>query len=234
MAVPKKDSLLVPYSKAFNDRLASAYATYHLTADDAAEYAVKHAAYIQAQSTLMMQRESGTRSESQTAARNAVKTELLQFARQLYSMVQADKTVSDADKILLGIRIRAAAVSIARPTVAPCVYIDSVRNRTVDLTICDAENPKRRGKPPRVASAWVYRYVGSDFPADPAAWIFAGSCTTRHYSVVFPNSLPAGTQVWICAAWVSPRQEVGPICTVLTTNLQGGGSAVEGKVKIAA
>jgi hypothetical protein len=41
MAVPKKDSLLVPYSKAFNDRLASAYATYHLTADDAAAAAAR-------------------------------------------------------------------------------------------------------------------------------------------------------------------------------------------------
>jgi hypothetical protein len=234
MAVPKKDSLLVPYSKAVNDRLAIAYATYHLTADDAAEYAAKHAAYAQAQSTLMLERQSGTRSESQTAARNAVKTELLQFARQLYSMVQADKTVSDADKILLGIRIRAAAVSIARPTVAPCVYIDSVRNRTVDLTICDAENPKRRGKPPRVASAWVYRFVGPDFPADPAAWTFAGSCTTRHYSLTFPNTIPGGAQVWICAAWVSPRQERGPTCTPLMTYLQGGGVAAPVGVKIAA
>ena len=52
--------------------------------------------------------------------------------------------------------------------------------------------------------------------------------------VIFPNTVPAGSQVWVCAAWINTHQQAGPVCRPVSTNIQGGGVTAPSPMKLAA
>src|SRR3954463_6911657 len=88
--IPLKDSLLVPYSTNFNDRIVATPLVFQLTAPQAAAYTALHTPYITAYETMMAARADGTRSKSLTNAKDNAKRNLLIYARQLYSFVQSN------------------------------------------------------------------------------------------------------------------------------------------------
>jgi hypothetical protein len=85
--------------------------------------------------------------------------------------------------------------------------------------------PNKRGKPDGAVAAWVYSFVGTNYPADPSQWDFQGATTKSTHEIVFPDTVASGAQVWICAAWINAKQEPGPASVPITTNVQGGGMA---------
>jgi hypothetical protein len=232
--IPLKDSLLVPYSTNFNDRIVASPTTWHLTSIQAAAYTALHSPYISAYNTMMAARADGTQSQSLTAAKDSAKLGLLNYARELYSFVAADNTISQADKILLGIHLRVIPGPIPRPGVRPGMDIISVNGRTVALNIHDSASSSRRGKPAGSLAAWVYSYVGENYPADMTEWNFEGATTKPRFDILFPSTVAGGSQVWVCAAWINAKQELGPMGVPQTTNLQGGGESALPSVRIAA
>lgn len=228
MAVPTQDPLLVPFSTNMNTRLvASGVGTYHIAAPVVADYTDKHEAFLEAYNAMIEAREAGTRSEAQTILKDATKASLLAIARSIYAAVQVNDTVSDADKVLLGVKIRAVPSPIARPSVAPGLHIDAVTGRIVSMTLHDNTVSPHRSKAPGAVAAWIYSFVGNDYPSNPAEWNFQGACTGRELQVEFENTVPAGAKVWVCAAWINAKQQAGPTSIPLSTNLQGGGSEAE-------
>ena len=235
MSIPLKDALLVPFSTNFNDRIVASPATFSLSAPQAAAYTALHTPYVTAYNAMMNARANGTRSESLTATKDSNKLALLKYARELYAFVQSNNSVSDANKILLGIHLRVVPGPIPRPGVRPGMDIVSVANRTVTVHIHDSASSAKRGKPAGTTAAWVYSFVGAEYPSDPAAWAFEGATTKPKFGVTFPNTVAGGTQVWLCAAWINAKQEAGPVSVPITTNLQGGGaSAASPAMKVAA
>jgi hypothetical protein len=236
MSVPLKDSLLVPWSTNFDTRITATPTTFGLTAAQATAYTALHDPFVAGYNAMMAARADGTRSEAQTAIKDAAKTALLAMARELYSFVQANTSVSDADKILLGVKPRDYSKStISAPTARPGMDLVSVVARTVTVHIHDSASSSKRGKPAGAISAWVYTYVGSEYPSDPSMWQFQGAFNKPEAEIVFPDSVASGAQVWICAAWASRRGETGPVSVPITTNVQGGGvSASTANIKIAA
>lgn len=234
MAVPLKDSVLAPYSTNFNDLIVASPTLYFITPAQLAAFTPKQAAFAAAYEALITSRLNGTRSEALTADKNSTKLAMLPVLRDLYSTVQANINVSDANKILLGIALRSIPTSIPRPGVRPATDVISVANRTVSVHIHDNASSTKKGKPAGSTAAWVYSFVGETYPSDPAAWSFEGATTGPKFDIQFPNSIAGGTQVWICAAWINAKQEAGPTSVPITTNLQGGGTSSQGNIKIAA
>lgn len=235
MAIPTRDSLLVPYSTNFNNRLvASGVSLYKLTALQVAAYTALHTPYIAAHDAVVLDREAGNRSRSLTNALALARSNLLTEGRQLYAAVQVNPLVSDADKILLGVRVRGARSPIPAPGVRPGLDLTGVVGRTVSLRVHDSASSTRRGKPAGATAAYVYSFVGAEYPADPADWKFEGAATKSKFDVLFPADVAGGTQVWVAAAWVNAKQQSGPLCTPVSTNLQGGGAVGEASLKIAA
>jgi len=239
--IPVKDSLLVPFSTNFNDRIVASPLVFQLSAPQAAAYTALHAPYVAAYNAMMAARADGTRSQSLTATKDSTKLGLLNYARQLYSFVQSNKSVTDANKILLGIHLRVIPAPIPRPAVRPGMDIISVSGRTVSVNIPDSASSTKRGKPAGTEAAWVYSFVGAEYPSDPSQWNFEGATTKAKFNITFPNTVAGGTQVWVTAAWINAKQEAGPTSVPITTNLQGGGAASAGagaggeaKIKIAA
>src|SRR6478672_1739290 len=109
MAIPaENDSLLVAFSTNFNDRIVAAPATYGFSAAQASAYTALHTPFVSAYNAVVAARESGTRSRSLVASKDAAKASLLGYARQLYAQVQSSLTVTDAAKIELGVKVRSA------------------------------------------------------------------------------------------------------------------------------
>jgi hypothetical protein len=176
-----------------------------------------------------------TRTKAAIAAKNLSRKNLCKMASDLAQIVQATPSVTDEMKIVLGLNVHKQPASRQRPTARPGVDLISVVERDVNVHIHDIDSITKRGKPADVEAAWVYSFVGPEYPSDPSQWTFEGSTSKANYKITFPNSLPGGTQVWICAAWINAKQEAGPTSVPITTNLQGGGSSSEeGEIKIAA
>ncbi len=224
MAVPKKNSLLVPWSTNFSARATADPGSYGLWSEQASQYAGLHALFISAYEALISARANGVWSRVQTAAAATAKANLLRFARELYAFVQANTSVSDAKKIEIGVTPRSGgSTPVPPPGVRPGVDPVSAVGHTVTINIHDSDSSAKRGKPAGAQAAWVYTFIGAEYPSDPAAWTFHGSTTKAKFDIVFPSTLPAGTQVWIRAAWINAKQQAGPMSAPITANLPGGG-----------
>jgi hypothetical protein len=233
--MPRKDSVLVLWSANFATKISVAPEMFGLSAAQAAEYGTRNAMYLAATTALMTARAQGTRSEAMTAARDAAKAPLLSYGRQLYAIISANDAVSNADKAGLGIHVRSGGPSpIPAPAACPRVGIVSVAARTVSVSIDDGTGAPRPRKLAGAIHAFVYTHVGESYPSNPAVWQFNGVATRASRQIAFPDTVPNGAQVWVRAAWVNRRGQIGPLSAPVTTNLQGGGADITKTVKIAA
>ena len=235
MAVPTRDETLVPYSTNWAIRIASGFATFGLSEEQANDFVPLQAAYLAAYNLMKNSREAGTRSRVQTINKDNSKIALLANLRTLYGVVQMSPVVSDGNKVLLGVAERNPKPHpVPAPTVRPSMDLVRAFARTVVVSIYDPTSKSKRARLPSAASAFVYSYVGTTYPADPSLWQFCGSATKSTFDIVFPDTTPSGSQVWVCAAWVTRRGDAGPPCVPISTNISGGGAGETATIRLAA
>ncbi|MEM1012506.1 MAG: hypothetical protein AAGI46_09840 [Planctomycetota bacterium] len=109
------------------------------------------------------------------------------------------------------------------------------------ISVFDPRSRSKRVKAPGTTQAWMYTFVGDEYPSDPAAWTFHGATTRYKHEIALPTSLPGGTQVWVTASWVNPRGMAGPPSMPVSafTQYTGANTATqssedEGGMKLAA
>ena len=225
MAIPRKDSALVDWSTNANTRLTASPVTYGTTAAVATQYDGFHDSFITAYNNVVAARESGTRSSSLCAIRDAAKLALLDFARPLYKQIQANTAVTDAAKIELGIVvIDNEPTPQPVPGFAPGLNVVSVNGRLAKIRLFDPANPTRRRIPDGVNGGIVMSFVGAEPPASPNVCKMEGPISRVDGAVVFPESLAPGTQVWLLATWFNERKQMGPACAPVATQINFGGS----------
>jgi hypothetical protein len=144
------------------------------------------------------------------------------MASGVAKIIGGTSTVTAEQKIDLGLGVRATPALIPPPGVRPIVSIVGVSGRVVGVRVRDGAASGRPRKPAGVAGANVYSFVGEAFPTDPTSWKFEGATTRTKLDVLFPDSVPRGAQVWICATWYNPRAQTGPVSNPVMTYLQGG------------
>jgi hypothetical protein len=223
------DAELLSSSAHFARQISATPTAYGLTAAQAAAYGAANDAYAAAYKAAI---DPETRTRGKVAGKNAAREVLVAIASSLVKII--DATASDEQKIDLGVNVRKTPAPIAAPSVQPGVGVVSVVGRTVTIRISNPSSATRRGKPAGVIGALVHTFVGEEYPADPKMWQFQGATTQSRLPIEFPNHLPAGTQVWVRAEWLTRRCKTSPASTPITTNLQGGGSSVEREIRVAA
>jgi hypothetical protein len=169
-----------------------------------------------------------TRGGSTILAKDIARYEDLEpYVRQIARMIQGQITVTDQQRYDLGLTVRdTEPTPVPVPGFAPQVSILAVSGRTVRIRLRDAQNAARRGKPPGVIGATVLACVSETTPTPASDWRLQGETGTTVLNVTFPDTVPAGAQVWVAAYWFNSRKEAGPSSTPLSTNLQGGAQAV--------
>jgi len=219
MAVPTKDSLLAVYAPNFSGIITASPTTYNVTTAQAAALATATDNFVDAYNAA---RAEGTRSKSLTATKTSMKIALLSLLRPMYGAIQASATVTNTQKVNLGITIRRTPTPVPAPSTEPVVTVVSVTGRTVKLRLRDAANPHRVGRPVGVASATILSYVGATPPAGIGAWRFEGNVSKTLIDVVFPDTVAPGALVWFTVFWSNRKDEAGPACDPVSTYLQYG------------
>jgi len=235
MAIPKLDTDLKAFSDNFSEQIHAQPERYGISAPTAAAFAALQGAYAQAYRALIEARAGGVRSEAMTRRKDAARAEMLVLLRQLYTTVQASPTISEADKLTLGVHVRSRSPRpVAAPTEQPAMAVAGVVNRTVTVNLFDPTSQSKRRKAHGAAYADVYVWVGTNFPSDPSQWTYVGAATRATHAIHFPDSVAAGAQVWLCAAWRTRRGLTGPFGRPVTTHVQGGGVTSPGLLRAAA
>lgn len=225
MAIPKKDSLLVQWAANADAKLTATPATWGYDAAQAAAFNTVSQAYIDAYNAMMQAREDGTRSASLTALKDEKKLALLDVARPLYAAVQAAKTISDADKILLGVHVRDNEPTPEPvPGFAPLASITNVDGNTVTLRLRDAQNPDSKRRASGTIGASVFSFVGAEAPADLSLFKFEGNTGKTQVDVTFPVTVTPGTTVWLTAFWFNGSKQSGPASSPISALVNYGGS----------
>ena len=222
MAIPTKDSLLVGYATNFAARLLGGPTTYFVTPAQADEVSTLVGDYDNAWDAMRSSVESNMRSGPLTRAKDAAKEAMLASLRVIYANIQVNPQISDADKETIGVVVRRPPHRVPAPTQSPGMAIEEMAGRLVTVRVYDPTSASKRAKPAGVASAGFYSFVGSTYPSDPTLWLYQGQSSSNTYKIQFEESLAAGSQVWICAAWNSRRGESGPACVPQSVYVQGG------------
>jgi hypothetical protein len=137
-------------------------------------------------------------------------------------VVNAFPSITNEQRIDLGLNPRDGEISpINPPTEPPVMEVTGAIGRTLNVKVHGVDST-RRGKPEGVSGCTVFYFVGNTAPADITEWVFAGSSTRTSFDVEFPASVPAGSQVFLCAFWKNFRDQSGPACQPITAYLAGG------------
>jgi hypothetical protein len=215
---PSGDTALLAWSLNFNTLITATPTAYGLTAALATAYGTLHTAYA----TALAACEPPLRNKSAVSTKNVARTNLKNDARLLANMVNGTASVTNAQKISLGLNVRSSPSPIPVPSTWPAMEITSVSAWTVKIKLHDSASGKKRGKPPGVSGASVFSFVGTDAPTDIGAWKFEGNTGRTVIDVAFANTIAAGAKVWLTAFWFNGRKQSGPACAPVATNLQGG------------
>src|SRR4051812_434654 len=113
--LPNKDSALLAWSLNFSTLITATPTAYGLVAGDATAYAALHSAFA----TALAACDPGQRSKSLVAAKNTARDNLKTSARLLAKRVEGTATVTNAQKIDLGLNVRATPTPIPAPSDAP-------------------------------------------------------------------------------------------------------------------
>lgn len=222
--LPRTDAALLAWSLNFKTMITATPTDYGLTAALATAYGALHDAYAAALQTAT---DPSTRTKGSVEAKNASRTALKANARLLANLVNGTASVTDAQKLDLGLTVRDLnPTPIPPPSAAPELDVVNVSGRTVKIRLRDAAVPSRRGRPVGVIGASVFSYVGETPPEDISGWKFEGSTGLTSVSVTFPVTVPPGAQVWLTAFWFNPRKQSGPACTPVSTHVQFGGMSM--------
>jgi hypothetical protein len=210
---------LLAWSVNFNNLINSTKGQgFGLTQAQAQAYAAKHTAFATAYQTAC---DPNTRTPPNIAIKDKAKKQLDVMARELVRIVQSYPELTDDQRRELKITVRKQRTPQPPPTVRPAITIVSVTGRTVTIKIRETGESSRRGKPADVLGASVYSYVGTNYPTDPTAWAFDGTTTKTTHQIVFPDTVPNGAQIWVCAAWFNRKTQPGPVSAPVATIIQG-------------
>jgi hypothetical protein len=214
--LPAKDAALLAWSTNFSGLITATPTVFGLTAPQATAYAALNTAYATALAAV----DPGIRNKATVATKNAARASLKASARMLARIIEANPTITNAQKLTLGLTVRAVPTPIPAPSTAPMLDIISVIGRSVKVRLHGALGD-RRGKPAGVALAFVYSFVGTTPPTDLTMFKFEGSSTRTTFDILFPTTVAGGSQVWLYACWANPRTQSGPACAPVTAYLQG-------------
>jgi hypothetical protein len=216
--LPSTDAALLAWSLNFNTLINATPTAFGLTAAQATSYGALHTAY----STALAACDKAIRTKSAVSTKNQAKVNLKANARLLANLVNGTSTVTNAQKLSLGLTVKSKPSPVPVPSDAPGLDILSVNAWTVKIKLHDSSSSAKRGKPPGVTGASIFSFVGATPPNDMGSWTFQGNTGLTKIDVAFANTNAPGTKVWITAFWFNGSKQSGPACAPVSTNLQGG------------
>jgi len=216
---PRTDAALLAWGQNFYTVANAGSATlYGLTSAQCTAFNTLVTAY----QTALAACEPGQRNKQAVSAKNAARTSLKTSARLLSNIVEGQATVTDAQKIALGINVRQSPSPTPIPTTSPVIQVASVSGFLITLRLRASAGSKARGKPTGVIGASIFSFIGDVAPTDLSQWTFQGNTGKTQVNVDIPNTTAKGATVWFTAFWFNGAKYSGPMTAPISTTVQGG------------
>ena len=217
--IKSKEAEFVTQAQDFSAKISAAPTTYGLVAADATALASDVTAFVSAYNLAV---DPATRTKVTVEDKDTKKAVLIARMRSYGRRIQANPAVTNAQKVELGLNIRAFPPTPAPvPGTRPVGTVVSSYGRSVKMRIADETTPSKRSKPANVSEAEVFTFVGDEPPADIFGWTYQGQASKTAFDVTFPASVASGAKVWICCRWCNRRGEAGPLSIPVFAILTG-------------
>jgi hypothetical protein len=214
------DAELYTGSNAFSDKISATPTAFGLTAPLAASYATVNDIYAAA---YLAANAPETRTKSAIEAKNQAKVNLKAMAADLAKLIDGTASVTNAQRIDLGLNVPAAPAPAPIPGLEPGLEVMSVDGFDILVRLRDKGDTARRGRPLGVIGASIFTHVGPTAPTDISGFTFQANTGRTKFKISLPGTTLPGAKVWICAFWFNNRKQSGPACEPVGTNLPGGG-----------
>jgi len=227
--MPTTDAGAVDWSSKFATLINATPNIYGLTSIQTSEFGILNGNLQTAWQKIV---NPATKTKVTVADKNAALKAMKKAARYLVLVIQGQPTVTDGQKIELGLTVRRTEHSpIPVPTQKPFIRVMKVDGRTVKIRL--QQDAVRRAKPAQVAGAAVFTYVGPLPPTSVDQWTFLSNTTRPTFDIIFA---PGQAQiVWITAFWQNAKDESGPASAAISVSLPATGALPKTeKLKIAA
>ena len=215
----KTDAELLAWSNNFSTLISATPLAYGISAPAAASYATLNATFATAYQTAL---NPVTRTKITIDAKDTARAYLKLNAAALAKLVEGTLSVTNGQKLALGLPLKTPPSPIPQPSSAPLVDFISAVSRTVRIRIHDGATPKR-AKPAGVKSATIYSFVGPTAPPKVTDWKFEGNANKAVFDITFPDSVANGALVWVAATWNNAKNQSGPPSDPISINIPGGG-----------
>lgn len=213
---PGREADLISAVTTFHTVASVAPTTYALTAAQLTLLGTKLSTF---QAAWDVCQNPGTRTEVATEEKNAAKADLISYLRSLVRICQNAPTTTNAMRTALAIPLRDTIVSpIGIPGFAPELTVRKVWGHQIS---CRIESPEgdTRTWPPGVYGAQIYTLVAPAASSDTTQYVPQGLVTRTNFIIEMPAEVPAGSKVWITAAFVNPRGLSGVACTPVLSGI---------------
>ena len=222
--LPTREAELLTWAQGFSGFINAGPEAYGLTIEEAAAYTATLTAFADAYATA---NNAGTRTSANIQAKNTAKTNLIAATRPLVNTIQAYPGTTDQMRADLRITIRDTTnTPVPVPESTPSLSVVAVSGQTIKVNLRareeDGSPSERRARPTGVNGAAVYYATGEDYPQDIAGWTFKGNTSKTTFDITIPDSVPAGSKVYLTAQWFNTKSQTGPACPPVETSIARG------------
>jgi hypothetical protein len=205
--LPQRDADLDTWALNFSSLITAAPATYGLAPPDAVAIATAyntwHNAYLAASNP-------STRTQATVATKNLQKANLLSVVRGYAATIRANRAVSDASKINLGLNVRdTTPTPVPPPATRPVLAIARMTQGAMEVRATDEATPNRRARPNGAAGLLLFRAIGPSPVNDPEQATFLTFVGKPEVQSTF-SPADNGKIATYFARWTNSKGEVGP------------------------
>lgn len=205
--IPSTDAGFDSWLTNFETQTDTEFATYGLTAPEAALITAAQAAYNAA---FVLANDPGTRTSVTVAAKDVAKASALATVRPLAIKVKLNPAVTDGQRALLGLTIDTVpATPIPTPTTFPTIDVLMATPGQHKLQYRDSATPTSKAKPYGAMQLELWNVIGTVEAVTPANAVYRGAFT-KSPLVVDHLEADAGKIATYFGRWVTTTGKVGP------------------------
>jgi hypothetical protein len=207
--MPRADTAAMQWMLTFSRGLVDQPGVYHTAPQEAAAVQDAVDAFVDAMVTAT---EPATRTRGAVAAKDNARALAERTCRPVYARIKSDPTISDQDKINIGVRrINPHRTRINAPLTAPVLNLVEITTSGHVIGFADTDSV-RRGKPFGATQLQLFRRF-EQRPAEPVQLV---GCFTRSPMRVDCDRADNGLTAIYEARWMTRRAEAGPLSRPLT------------------
>ncbi len=205
--IPSQDSLFDPFAINFKTLIVANPTNYGLQAPDGTAIAASvdswHAAYLAATNPT-------TRTHATITTKNTQRTNCKGVIRGYAAQIRANRAISDALKIGLGLRIPdTTPTPVPPPGTYPLLTVGSFNLGTLELHAADQLTPDKRARPAGTAGLLLFSTVGTTPATEPTDADFNAFLTKTKFQNTYAVE-DAGKTVTFFGRWTNGKGELGP------------------------